>query len=86
MAFEIKILPNNTLFIQYKGTVTKEEVYAARINAQTMIHSNNLDKMLVDLSKASPKMSSVDIFNIAASNKKAYSEINENDVKQGMES
>jgi hypothetical protein len=72
MAFEIKILKNNTLYLSYKGKVTKEEVYAARINAVSMIQANGLNKMLVDLTKASPEIATVDVFNIAASNKRTY--------------
>ena len=76
MSFKIDIHPLNTLRIIYSGKITKEEIDSVRVNARTMVKANNLGYILVDLRKAILDISEMDLFNIAASQKKVYGKIN----------
>ena len=72
MAFHLKIIGDKTLEIRYTGAIKIEETIAARENAITMIRSNRLNQVFLDVREAEPDMSYVDIFNLAASAKKVY--------------
>ena len=76
MSFKIDIHPSNTLRITYSGKITREEIDSVRVNARTMVKVNKLEYILVDLRKAMLDVSEMDLFNIAASQKKIYGNIN----------
>lgn len=75
MSFKIDIHPSNTLRIIYSGKITREEIDSVRVNARTMVKINKLEYILVDLRKAILDVSEMDLFNIAASQKKVYGNI-----------
>jgi hypothetical protein len=75
MSFKIDIHPAKTLRIIYSGKITGEEIHCVRENAKAMVRANELEKIFCDLRDALLDVKKIELFNLAASQKKRYKNI-----------